>query len=168
MAKKSNMAKKASAEKRNKAALADALTLAMDYMAVDKSVMGGEAGLIPRVPPLCGHVTAKLGNGGFRVSLKGGKEVQGLIRGIFKGGKNSVGFVAPGMYVILAPNASEHIKVHEIVGIINNKKDLKALMEAGLIDEDAKDDLFDHSGDESESESVVKPEAEADLDIDSL
>ena len=63
MAKKSNMAKKASAEKRNKAALADALTLAMDYMAVDKSVMGGEAGLIPRVPPLCGHVTAKLGNG---------------------------------------------------------------------------------------------------------
>ena len=40
-------------------------------------------------------------------------------------------------------------------------------MEVGLIDEDAKDDLFDHS-DESDSESVVKPEADADLDIDAL
>ena len=168
MAKKTNIAKKASAEKRNKAALADALNLAMDYIAVDKNAMGGEAGLVPRVPPLCGHVTAKLGNGGFRVTLNGGKEVQGLIRGIFKGGKNSVSFVAPGMYVILAPNASEHIKVHEIVGVINNRKDLKALMEAGLIAEDAKDDLFDHSDEsESESDKILKPE-EADLDIDAL
>jgi hypothetical protein len=76
------------------------------------------------------------------------------------------------MYVILAPNASEHIKVHEIVGIINNRKDLKALMEAGLIDEDANDDLFDHSGDESESESgsghLVKPEEADGVDIDAL
>lgn len=173
MAKKTNAAKKASAEKRNKAALADALNLAMDYIASDKDVMGGEAGLIPIAPPLCGHVTAKLGNGGFRVTLKGGKEVQGLIRGIFKGGKNSVGFVSPGMYVILAPNAGRHdMKVHEIVGVINNRKDMKALMEAGLIDEDAKDDMFDHSGDESESESgsahLVKPEEADGVDIDAL
>ena len=148
MAKKTNIAKKASVEKKMKAALASAL--------VDEKT-------------IVGHVTAKLGNGGFRVSLKDGKEVQGLIRGVFKGGKNSESFVAPGMYVILAPNASEHIKVHEIVGVINNRKDLKALIEAGLIDEDAKDDLFDHSDEsESESDKILKPETDADLDIDAL
>jgi len=132
-------------------------------------VMGGEAGLIPMAPPPCGFVTAKLGNGGFRVSLKGGKEVQGLIRGVFKGGKNSEGFVCPGMYVILAPNGGRSdMKVHEIIGVINNKKDLKALKEAGLITEDLdadKDDLFDYSDDECEKPAATK---EDEIDVDAI
>jgi hypothetical protein len=176
MAKKTNTAKKASAEKRNRSAVADAISAALDCTIVDKSAMGGEACLMPRVPPHCGFVTAKLGNGGFRVSLKDGKEVQGLIRGLFKGGKNSEGFVCPGMYVILAPNGGRSdMKVHEIVGVINNKKDLKALKEAGLITESAdKDDLFDYSDDESEkpgaadkSESAAAKEHD-EIDVDAI
>ena len=166
MAKKTNTAKKASAEKRNKTAVADALKAAMDYTAVDKNAMGGEAGLMPLIPPRCGYVSAKLGNGGFRVTLKDGKEVQGLIRGIFKGGKNSEGFVCPGMYVILAPNGGrDDMKLHEIIGVINNKKDLKALKEAGLVADvlgTEKDDLFDYSDDESCQ--VAAKELEVDVD----
>ena len=143
MTKKTNLAKKAAVTKKMKTALADALT--------DEET-------------IVGRVVGALGNGGFRVSLKD-KEVQGLIRGVFKGGKNSESFVCAGMYVILAPNSSRSdMKVHEIIGVINNKKDMKALKEAGLITEDAKDDLFDYSDDESE-----KPDLTAkDIDVDAL
>jgi hypothetical protein len=165
MPSKTNTAKKASAQKRNKAAVADAVSAALNYTVVDKNQMGGEAGLIPIAPPPCGYVTAKLGNGGFRVTLKDGREVQGLIRGVFKGGKNSEGFVSPGMYVILAPNGGRNdMKVHEIIGVINNRKDLKALKEAGLIADalgTEKDDLFDYSDD---SDGMAKELDEVDVD----
>ena len=157
MTKKTNLAKKAAVTKKMKTALADALT--------DEET-------------IVGRVVGALGNGGFRVSLKD-KEVQGLIRGVFKGGKNSESFVCAGMYVILAPNSSRaagegtclqrKAKVHEIIGVINNKKDMKALKEAGLITEDAKDDLFDYSDDESEEPDLTKSESAAkDVDVDAL
>lgn len=158
MAKKTNMAKKAAVTKKMNAAVANAL--------IDEET-------------IVGRVVGALGNGGFRVSLKSGKEVQGLIRGVFKGGKNSESFVCSGMYVILSPNISREMKVHEIVGIINNRKDLKALKEAGLIVEDLgtdKDDLFDYSEDEDsvkhsvtdKSESVSAKELNEDVDVDAL
>ena len=142
MPKKTNTAKKASAEKKNKTAVASALLNA---------------------ETIVGYVTGALGNKTFRIKLKNGKEVQGLIHGVFSGGRNSEGYVVPGMYVILTPSNSA---VHEIFGVIYNRKDLKALKEAGLITEEAKDDLFDYS-DESDTGMAAAKELE-EVDIDNL
>lgn len=144
MPKKTNSAKKSAAEKKNKNAVSSALETTADA--------------------IVGYVTGSLGNKTFRIkNLKSGTEVKGLIRGVFSGGRNSEGYIVPGMYVILTPSVSS---VHEILGVINKKSDLKALKEAGLITEDEKDDLFDYSEDESET-SPVKEDAE-EVNIDDL
>jgi len=135
MAKKANMAKRVAAETKNKKAFQEALD--------------GKTSII-------GRVEKTLGNGGFQVALGQGKVVQGLIRGVFKGGRASEAFVVAGMFVILAATTGS-AKVHEIVGVINKKKDLKALKDSGCIhqslcDAGAADDLFDYEGCEDESE----------------
>jgi hypothetical protein len=131
MPKKANGAKRAASEKKNKDALEEALSM---------------------TNPIVGRVEKNLGNCAFQVTIKhpennGPKTVQGLIRGVFKGGSRSEGFCAPGVFVILAPSESRS-EVHEIVGIINKRKDLKALKDSNkmpvcLQDAEGVDDLFD-------------------------
>jgi translation initiation factor IF-1 len=128
MPKKINMAKRVAAETKNKNAVAAAL---------DGTVT------------IIGRVEKALGNGSFQVALGGGKMVQGLIRGVFKGGAKSEAFLAPGMFVILAEGTGRSM-VHEVLGVINKKKDMKALKSAGLVpaslcDDTAADDLFDYA-----------------------
>jgi hypothetical protein len=80
------------------------------------------------------------------------KTIQGLIRGSFKGGSKSETFLAAGMFVILAA-AEERAESHEIIGVINKKKDLKALIDDKLLPVilmDTQDDLFDYTGVEEE------------------
>ena len=136
MAKKANMSKRVAVENKNKKALAEAMD-------------GKEA--------IFGKVEKALGNCAFQVKIQDPKSkaskakiVQGLIRGSFKGGAKSETFLAAGMFVILSP-AEERAETHEIVGVINRKKDLKALMDDKLLpecilDAEGADDLFDYSG----------------------
>ena len=119
MPKSRNGAKKVAGEKKNRGALAQALQ--------------SEDAIV-------GFVTAELGNKTFRVKLRDGKEVQGLIRGVLSGGRNSETRVSNGRYVILTPSTT---KIHEISCVINTKNGLRDLKEAGLIEEDAHDDLFE-------------------------
>lgn len=131
MPKKANGAKRAAAEKKNKNALEEALNL---------------------TNPIVGRVEKNLGNSSFQVTIKhpdnnGPKTVQGLIRGVFKGGSRSEAFCAPGVFVILAASEGKS-EVHEILSVINKRKDLKALkdnnkMPLCLQDADGGDDLFD-------------------------
>jgi translation initiation factor IF-1 len=104
---------------------------------------------------ILGRVEKSFGNGGFKIILGDGKEVQGLIRGVFKGGAKSSAFVAAGMFVSLAPSTSRkeagRMVVHEITGVVNKKKDLKALKDAKVLpdlflESGAGDDLFDYDG----------------------
>lgn len=136
MPKKVNMSKRVAVENKNKKVLADALD-------------GKEA--------IFGKVEKALGNCAFQIKIQDPKSktakvkvIQGLIRGSFKGGAKSETFLAAGMFVVLAP-AEERSESHEIIGVINKKKDLKALMDDNLIplaiqDADGGDDLFDYTG----------------------
>jgi hypothetical protein len=52
------------------------------------------------------------------------------------------------MFVILAP-AEERAETHEIIGVVNKKKDLKALIDDNLLPAilmETQDDLFDYTG----------------------
>lgn len=134
MPKKANMSKRVAVENKNKKALAEAMD-------------GKEV--------IFGKVEKAFGNCAFQVNIQDPKSkqpkmktVQGLIRGSFKGGAKSETFLAAGMFVILAP-AEERSDSHEIVGVINRKKDLKALIDDKLLPAilmDAQDDLFDYTG----------------------
>jgi len=160
MPKKTNLAKKCAAEKKNKKGVADALD-------------GKDC--------LVGRVEKTLGNGSFQVNL-GDKMVQGLVRGVFKGGRNSEAFLVPGMFVVLAC-AEDRAVVHEVIGVVNKKKDLKALLESkvlhkSLFDQDGTDDIFDYSADDDELVAEVAGEAAKkngasaaaadDIDIDAI
>ena len=145
MPKKSNLAKKAAVAKKNKTAIESA----------SKSKIG-----------VVGKVISALGNGGFRIHLEKGGETIGLIRGVFKGGRNSEAYLVAGMYVILSsptvtPRRLEHgmeacdssVRVppterasvmQEIIAVINTKRAFKELKDAGLIKEEEKDDLFEY------------------------
>jgi hypothetical protein len=62
------------------------------------------------------------------------------------------------MFVILAA-AEERAESHEIIGVINKKKDLKALIDEKLLPvilQDAQDDLFDYTGVEEEDDGLTK------------
>lgn len=150
MPKKTNLAKKCAAEKKNKKGVADALD-------------GKDC--------LVGRVEKTLGNGSFQVNL-GDKMVQGLVRGVFKGGRNSEAFLVPGMFVVLAC-AEKNAVVHEVIGVVNKKKDLKALLESkvlhkSLFEQDGTDDIFDYTA-EDEDELVAEVVAEGgDIDIDAI
>ena len=142
MPKKSNVAKRAAAENKNKKAYTD--------------VVKGKDGII-------GRVEKAFGNGLFQITIaddRGNpKLVQGLIRGVFKGGAKSVAFLAAGMYTILA-HVEARSEVHEILGVISTKKQIQELKKEGvfpkcLVQEDAADELFDYTdvkeaGDEEE------------------
>jgi hypothetical protein len=138
MPKNTNMAKRFAAETKNKKAF--------------QAALDNKVGII-------GRVEKALGNGGFQITTAEDgktKTVQGLIRGVFKGGAKSEAFLVAGMYVILA-KAEGRSPVHEILGVINKKKDLKALKDVGavpasLIQESAADDLFDYAGLDEDAE----------------
>lgn len=136
MAKSGNKSKKAAAELKNKKQVA--MALHSDYSII-------------------GRVVGTLGHSTFRISLPKGKEVQGLIRGVLKGGRNSEAYVTAGTYVILAESTGT---VHEILGVINKKSDLKTLKEAGFLDEiaekDDECDLFDYSDEEKDSPEATE------------
>lgn len=144
MPKKVNMSKRIAVENKNK----KVLTEAMD---------GKEA--------IFGKVEKALGNCAFKVNIQDPsskhpkmKTVQGLIRGSFKGGSKSETFLAAGMFVILA-SAEERAESHEIIGVINKKKDLKGLMDDKLLPTvllDIQDDLFDYTGVEEEDDGLTK------------
>jgi hypothetical protein len=150
MPKKMNIAKRVAVENKNKKALAGAMN-------------GTEA--------IFGKVEKALGNCGFQIKIQDptskaprAKTVQGLIRGSFKGGSKSEAFLAVGMFVILSP-AQERAEVHEIIAVVNKKKDLKALMDEELLPEcllegerGVGDDLFDYTGVEEEDDGLTKEE----------
>lgn len=137
MPKNSNKSKKAAAENKNKRQIAVAL--------------GSEYSIV-------GRVVGSLGNSTFRIQLAKGEEVKGLIRGVLKGGRNSEAYVSAGMYVILAESTN---KMHEILGVVNKKSDLKALKDSGfltgLTEKDDECDLFDYSEDDDESAAAGGP-----------
>ena len=142
MPKKANMSKRVAVENKNKKALAEAMN-------------GKDA--------IFGKVEKAFGNGLFQITIadhRGApKLVQGLIRGVFKGGAKSVAFLAAGMYTILA-DVEARSEVHEILGVISTKKQIQELKKEGLfpkclVQEDAADELFDYTdvkeeGDEEE------------------
>ena len=142
MPKKVNMSKRVAVENKNKKVLTDAMD-------------GKEA--------IFGKVEKALGNCAFKVNIQDPKSkqpklkaVQGLIRGSFKGGSKSETFLAAGMFVILAA-AEERADSHEIIGVINKKKDLKALIDDNLLPVilmDTQDDLFDYTGVEEEDGAI--------------
>lgn len=150
MPKKMNIAKRVAVENKNKNVLAGAMN-------------GKEA--------IFGKVVKALGNCAFQITIQDpkskaprAKTVQGLIRGSFKGGAKSETFLAASMFVILAP-AEERAESHEIIAVVNKKKDLKALMDDELIPEcllegerGVRDDLFDYSGVEEEDDGLTKEE----------
>ena len=150
MPKNTNMAKRIAVENKNKRVLADALD-------------GKEA--------IFGKVEKALGNCAFQVKVQDCKSkwskpkmIQGLIRGSFKGGAKSDTFLAAGMFVIVAA-AEDHSDSHEIIAVVNKKKDLKALMDKKLLPEcilDAAggDDIFDYTGFE-EVDDLDKDERKA-------
>ena len=150
MPKKMNIAKRVAVENKNKNVLAGAMN-------------GKEV--------IFGKVVKALGNCAFQITIQDpkskaprAKTVQGLIRGSFKGGAKSETFLAASMFVILAP-AEERAESHEIIAVVNKKKDLKALMDDELIPEcllegerGVRDDLFDYSGVEEEDDGLTKEE----------
>ena len=151
MPKKANVAKKAAAAKKNAAAASSALE--------------SETAIV-------GCVTKTLGNGAFRVQLKGGKELTGLIRGLLKGGRNSVGFVQVGSWVILAENSNSALNqgedeetrcsgsqmMQEILGVVSDRKTFKKLIEAGHIEltEEGKEEdaIFDRTEEEVDVDEI--------------
>ena len=166
MPKKANVVKRAAATKKNAAAASSAL-------ACESAIVG------------C--VTKALGNGAFRVQLKGGKELTGLIRGLLKGGRNSAAYVQVGSWVILEensnrPNEGEDEEtrcsgsqmMQEILGVVSDRKIFKKLIAAGHIEltEDDKEEgeggfIFDRdevSEDEDGKKKVRAVEDEVDID----
>lgn len=150
MPKKMNMSKRVAVENKNKKVLAEAMD-------------GKEA--------IFGKVVKALGNCAFQITIQDPaskmprpKTVQGLIRGSFKGGAKSETFLAASMFVILSP-AEERAESHEIIGVINKKKDLKALMDEELIPEclmegerGLRDDIFDYTDVQEEEDGLTKEE----------
>lgn len=141
MPKKSNVAKRVAAENKNKKAYTD--------------VVKGKDGII-------GRVEKAFGNGLFQITIadpRGApKLVQGLIRGVFKGGAKSIAFLTTGMYTILAA-VEKGSEVHEILGVISHNKQLNELKKEGMfpkcLEEDkALDSLFDYTGVEDEDVNV--------------
>ena len=177
MPKKANVVKKAAATKKNAAAASGALEC--------------ESAIV-------GCVTKALGNGAFRVQLKGAKEVTGLIRGILKGGRNSAAYVQIGSWVILEensnrPNEGEDEEtrcagsqmMQEILGVVTDRKIFKKLVAAGHIQlaDDEKDEgeggfVFDRdegvmsSSDDEDGKKEKKEKkvraAPAEVDIDAI
>lgn len=149
MVKNANMSKRVAVENKNKRVLAEALD-------------GKEA--------IFGKVVKAFGNCAFQVTIQDPvskvprtKTVQGLIRGSFKGGAKSETFLAAGMFVVLSP-AEERSGNHEIIGVINKKKDLKALMDDKLLpacileeEQGVGDDFFDYT-DVVEEDGLTKEE----------
>ena len=165
MPKKANVVKRAAATKKNAAAASSAL-------ACESAIVG------------C--VTKALGNGAFRVQLKG-KELTGLIRGLLKGGRNSAAYVQVGSWVILEensnrPNEGEDEEtrcsgsqmMQEILGVVSDRKTFKKLIAAGHIEltEDDKEEgeggfIFDRdevSDDEDGKKKVRATDDEVDID----
>jgi hypothetical protein len=150
MPKKMNMSKRVAVENKNKKVLAGALS-------------GADA--------IFGKVVKALGNCAFQITIQDpkravphAKTVQGLIRGSFKGGAKSEAFLAAGMFVVLSPTQDGAVS-HEIIAVVNKKKDLKALMDEGLIPEcllegerGVGDDLFDYTGVQEEDDGMTKEE----------
>jgi len=149
MPKKSNVAKRAAAENKNKKAY--------------KEVIDGKDGIV-------GRVEKAFGNGLFQITIadKRGnpKLVQGLIRGVFKGGAKSAAFLAPGMYTILA-DVEGRSEVHEILGVIGTKKQLTELKKEGVFpkclqQDDAVDELFDYTDVKEEGDAAEEEELNLD------
>ena len=149
MPKKANVAKKAAAVKKNAAAASGALS--------------SETAIV-------GCVTKTLGNGAFRVQVKGGKELTGLIRGLLKGGRNSTAYVQVGSWVILAENSnapenedeetrcSGSQMMQEILGVVTDRKTFKKLIEAGRIE----------LTEEGKEEDAIFDRAEEEVDVDEI
>jgi hypothetical protein len=132
MPKNANVAKRAAAENKNKKAYSD--------------VVKGKDGIV-------GRVEKAFGNGLFQITIadpRGNpKIVQGLIRGVFKGGAKSAAFLSAGMYAILA-TVQDRSEVHEILGVISTKKQIHELKKEGVFpkclqQDDAADELFDYT-----------------------
>jgi hypothetical protein len=137
MPKNVNTAKRNAADNKNNKVIAEALN-------------GKEA--------IFGKVEKVLGNCAFQIQIQDPKSkapkkkiVQGLIRGSFKGGSKSETHVSIGTFVILAP-AQERIDNHAIIGVINENKVLKELIDAKVIpefliegDNGVPEDIFDYS-----------------------
>ena len=141
MPKKANMAKRCAAEKKNK----DAFNLAMD----------GEC--------LVGKVEKNLGNSAFQVNLGGSRIVQGLIRGVLKGGMKSAAFISVGAIVFLA-ECEGSTKNHEILGVVKSRKELKQLKTFGripdsILDEVNEDDIFEAEDEEDPTKDMTEEEA---------
>lgn len=169
MPKKSNTTKKMAATKKNAGSIAAAIATAM---------AGGDT-------PTFGRVDKALGNGMFKITIiKNNKpvEVQGMIRGVLRGGQNSVAFIATDMFVLLSES---NTKVHEIAAVINRRSDIKQLKKEGLISkmltatlEGGEDDLFEDREDEDEADEesgeaigkvrTEKPEGDAEVAVDDL
>ena len=166
MPKKANVVKKAAATKKNAAAASGALS--------------SESAIV-------GCVTKALGNGAFRVQLKGGKELTGLIRGLLKGGRNSAAYVQVGSWVILEENSNRTLNqdedeetrcsgsqmMQEILGVVTDRKVFKKLIAAGHIEltEDDKEEgeggfIFDRDevSDDEDGKKVRAAEDEVDID----
>jgi hypothetical protein len=141
MPKKANMAKRCAAEKKNK----DAFNLAMD----------GEC--------LVGKVEKNFGNSAFQVNLGGSRIVQGLIRGVLKGGMKSAAFISVGAIVFLA-ECEGSTKNHEILGVVKSRKELKQLKTFGripdsILDEVNEDDIFEVEEEEDPTKDMTEEEA---------
>ena len=146
MPKKPNLSKKMAAEKKNRGA-------------VDSAIYGEEEIEV-------GCVIKSLGNGGFSIQLKDGKEVSGLIRGVLKGGRNSAAYVTAGAWVVLAPNNSgsyshDRPMMQEILGVVKDRRAFKELQKAGLIEATAivkEDDGFEFDYTEQEAKEEQEDE----------
>ncbi len=90
----------------------------------------------------------------FQVPTGGVREIQVLVRGKFKGGRNSRVYVEPGHYVLAEGPPSA--KVLEVVGIANRQQALDRLRGAGRVAEaEEEDDLFDRTGSDGEQEEDI-------------
>ena len=138
---KANMAKRVAAEKRNRQAL---------DMAYDGAC-------------LVGKVEKSLGNSGFQVNLGGNRLVQGLIRGVLKGGMKSAAFVSVNSFVFLAESeGSTHN--HEILGVVKSRKELKQLESLGrihpsLLESAEDDDIFEQEEEDDPTKDMTEEEA---------
>jgi hypothetical protein len=140
MPKSVNTTKKAAAAKKNGSAITTAMAAG-----------GG----------LFGRVEKSLGDCNFKIIIsRNGRvteEVQGIVRGVMRGGRNSDGFIQPGCFVLLTESSS---KLHEIAGVVNRNADMKALKKEGLIPKvltemAGEDDLFEEAEDVGEDEVDV-------------
>lgn len=153
---KANTAKKAAALKKNGSAI---------DTAIEKGV------------GLFGRVEKNLGDCMFKVTIvvKGKPtEVQGIIRGVMRGGQKSTTFVEPSTFVLLAESST---KVHEITAVLNrnNNAQMKVLKKGGLIpkillSDGVEDDLFeereDVDGEDGDEDEAKPKKAPVDIDID--